>query len=181
MSYTPRYLKLWKHPECYFGATWEEYYVVLRQHRDSDRVTRSNFRVALTQLRAIECQYPNWDNPTDHDTAMLVNPYESHWAVGHVEWIGVHKDSPEELLRAADTLARRLEEYPILDEMDCSELEYSEVNEYWDSLSVSTRLSDYIQPANLPCFAARHDLSTILNDYCADSADSLWESLAREF
>jgi len=165
--YTPKHLHLWEHPDSYCGASWPEYYVVIGQHRDSDCLTRSNFRIAKTRLEAIEAKYPEWDNPTDHDTAMLVNPYESHWAVGHVEWLGVHKDSPEELIMAADGILASIADYPALDESDWSDLEYSEAMEYWDSLSLSCKV-DYCRDCDVSIFAARRN---------SDLPDRLWESL----
>jgi|SRR5208283_5339985 len=165
--YTPKHLKLWQHPDSYMGATWYEYYVVVGQHRDSDVVTRSNFRVAKAELEAIEAKYPEWDNPTDHDTAMLVNPYESHWAVGHVEWLGVHKDSPPELIMAADDLLAQIERYPALSGEDWTELEYTETMEYWDSLSLSSKV-DYCRDCDVSIFAARRN---------SGLPDRLWESL----
>jgi hypothetical protein len=165
--YEPKYLKLWKHPDCYLGATWPEYYVVIGQHRDSDSLTRSNFRIAKAELEAIEAKYPEWDNPTDHDTAMLVNPYEGHWAVGHIEWLGIHKDSPEELIIAADSILARIESYPALSEDDWSNLEYEEAMTFWESMSLASKV-DYCRDCNVSIFAARRN---------SDLPDSLWESL----
>lgn len=166
------HLKLWTRPDCYIGAEWPEYYVVIGQHRDSDRVTRSNFRVAKKQLEAIEAKYPEWINPTDGDTAMLVNPYESHWAVGHVEWLGVHKDSPQELLDAAGEIVCSIADYPILDESDWSELEYEETVTYWENMSIRERLY-YTDKAGLSCFAVRHNIGEI-------QSDRLWEYVSAE-
>lgn len=177
MTYTPKHLKLWKHPECYLGATWYDYYVVLGQHRDSDRVTRSNFAVAKAELEAIEDKYPEW-NKADDEGRMLVNPYEGHWAVGHVEWLGIHKDSPEELIEAADNILDRIENYPILDESHYSDLEWNEANDYWESESVSSRIQ-WLKNAGIPCFAARHGLSTIMHEY-DNKADRLWERLTND-
>ena len=113
----PKHLKLWKRPECYIGAEWSEYYVVIGRHRDSALLDSHNFDVIQERLEAIEKKYSEWDNPpTDYDIAMLVNPNENHWAVGWIEWIGIHKDAPPELIEAADSLLAKLEDYPILNE-----------------------------------------------------------------
>jgi hypothetical protein len=37
-------LTRWNRPDHYMGAEWPEYFVFLGQNRDSDALTRSNFR-----------------------------------------------------------------------------------------------------------------------------------------
>jgi hypothetical protein len=170
--FQPKHLKLWQHPPYYIGKTWYEYYPVIGQHRDSKRLDRSNFAVAQEILQDVAKAYPEWKN----ESPMLVNPYESHWAVGHTEWIGVHKDAPVEVLKTAEWLLGKLEDYPILDETRYSDLEWKETSEYWESCSLSTRL-EYLKEDSIPCFAARHDLSTIMHEY---ESDMLWESLTAE-
>jgi hypothetical protein len=186
----PKHLKLWKHPDNYLGATWYDYYVVLGQHRDSDVITRSNFRVAKAELEAIEDKFPEWNKAEDEDKfpewnkaededkfpewnkaedegRMLVNPCESHWAVGHVEWLGVHKDAPAELIAAADNILARIESYPALSDDDWSELEYTEAMEYWDSMSLSLKVN-FCRDCGVSIFAARRS---------SDLADRLYEAL----
>lgn len=135
------HLKLWKHPDCYLGATWPDYFVVTGQHRDSDKLTKSNFAVIKARLEEIEATLTTEqrspvccvcsgkgceDCSNDGTVPCFVNPYESHWAVGHVEWLGLHKDSPAVLLESAETMLESIAQYPILDESHFSNLEYSE-------------------------------------------------------
>ena len=175
-------LKLWERPNSYAGAEWPDYYVVVGQHRDSDSLTRSNFAVAMARLKAIEetltidgkspkccsCIGEHCDNcGGDGTMPCLVNPYESHWAVGHVEWIGVHKDSPQALIDEAKAIAEAIEAYPCLSEDHWSELEYSEAMEFWNSLSLSSKVN-YCRDAEVSIFAARRSY---------DLPDRLYESL----
>jgi hypothetical protein len=177
MAYAPKHLSLWKHPSNYAGATWENYYIVIGQHRDSCRLDRSNFTVAKQELDSLfDSLAPSLPDLPDEEQ-YLVNPYEGHWAVGHVEWIGIHKDSPAELLECADNIKARLENYPILDEHHYSDLEWTEANEYWEHASIRERVRDWIQPAGLPCFAARHSLSEIMHQY---DSDRLYEHLTED-
>lgn len=176
-----KHLKLWTRPDSYIGASWPDYYVVIGQHRDSDRVARSNFIVAKQRLEAIAAKYPDYkltSEDVDNDVEMLINPYESHWAVGHVEWIGIHQNAPSELLDAAEDMLASIADYPLLDDSHHSELEWTEATEYWERASISERL-DWIQRCEpgMPCFAARHDLSTIMHEY---SADHLWEAVTND-
>lgn len=173
----PKFLKLWTLPDCYMGEKWYDYYVVLGQHRDSDSLSRSNFTCAHKILKDIVNAHPDWDWP--NDAPLLVNPYESHWAVGHIEWLGIHKHAPQELIDAADKILADIDDYPCLNETHWSDLQFNEANDYWDSLPIQCRLKDFIQPAGIRCFAARHDLGTIMHEY--DSrADHIYESLTND-
>ena len=173
-------MKLWTLPDSYMGASWYDYYVFLGQHRDSDKITRSNFRVAMKAIKTIEAKYPDWKAcpDVDNEPDMIVNPYESHWAVGHVEWIGIHRNAPAELIEACEDMLERIEDYPLLDESDHSDLEYSEANEYWEHMSLSERVRDWLEPAGITCFAARHSLLEVMQKY--DDSGRLWERLTTD-
>lgn len=118
--YTPEHLELWTMPDHYVGAVWPATYVFLGQHRDSDALTRSNFECALRAIGG------------ESETVTVVR--ESHWAVGWVEWIGIHQDD-ENALREADAIRAALADYPVVDDDHFSELEWDEAADYWESLS----------------------------------------------
>jgi hypothetical protein len=109
-------MKLWTRPENYIGAEWPEYYVAYGRHRDSDVLDESNFHSLLRRLGG------------ESDTVVVV--HESHWAVGWVEWIGIHK-SDASGIRIASECLRKIEDYPILDEDDYSEREDRECELTW--------------------------------------------------
>ena len=127
-----------------------EYFVAYGQHRDSDSVTRSNFRSILSQLGG------------ESETVLVLR--DSHWAVGWVEAIYVHESNTVRC-EIADKIREALEDYPLVDESDHSELEWNEAADYWASCSVRERV-DWITRANtyneytrvshpIPVFAAR--------------------------
>lgn len=181
---TYKHLKLWTRPDYYMGATWPDYFVFLGKNRDSDVLTRSNFRTGMARLEKLEktfsveerspkCVNCSGDNceecSGDGTVPCIVNPYESHWACGHVEWIGIHKDSPVALLDAAEEMLASIGDYPCLDESDWSDLEYTEAMSFWDSMSLSMKV-DYCRDADVSIFAARRS---------SDLPDRLYESLTR--
>lgn len=139
--YEPAYLKLWTRPDSYFGEVWHGYYVFLGQHRDSDILTRSNFISGLESIGG------------ESETVHLVR--ESHWAVGWVEWIAIHQDDSS-ALEKADSIMRRLEDYPVIDEQHWSEMEWEEAESLWSGMTVRDR-ADYCQKAGISIFAARRD------------------------
>lgn len=122
-------LKLWTLPKYYVGESWPEYYVFLNQNRDSDCLTQSNFRVALKRLGG------------ESETVLVIR--ESHFLCGWVEWIAVHKDD-EIAIKLAEEMQEKIENYPILDEDDCVELEHDEASDHWKTFSNSERI-EYVK------------------------------------
>lgn len=143
MTYTPKHLRLYRRPECYIGPTYFDYYPFLGQSRDSDALERSNFACGLELIGG------------ESETVLVIRDH--HWAVGWVETIYIHQ-SDEHALRKADEITERLANYPVVDESHYSDLEFSEVAEYWARSSVRDRL-DAIKHsrASVSPFAARHD------------------------
>lgn len=121
-----------------------QYAVAYAQHRDSDTITRSNFRVIL---RAI-----GGEAADDHGDRVVVLR-DRHWAVGWTEAIYVRLDAIAEL-ETADRIVAGLEAYAIADEEDWSALEYDDAIAYWQGLSLSERVR-YCTEYGASIFAAR--------------------------
>ena len=134
-----KFLKKWERPDNYAGADWPDWFVFLGQHRESDALTRSNFECGLARLGG------------ESETVRVIR--ERHWAVGWVEWIGVHKSAADKL-DAAETMLEQIDAYPVLDEDDFSELEWKEAEQFWASLSIRERV-DLCRDARVSIFAAR--------------------------
>jgi hypothetical protein len=126
------------------GAQWDDYYVLAGQSRDSSALEESNFRsfrAALEkkakELGVVAITIPDIDNELEP----VVVERSSHWAVGWVETLLVHKDSPVVLLEWCDTQLERLDGYPVFDESDYSELETEQAATVWrDCYRVADRL-----------------------------------------
>jgi hypothetical protein len=137
------------------------------QNRDSDSLVRSNYRVQLAAIEAVD------PDGADHEEHRF-----GHWGPGWFELVLVRPGSYA--ARAAHEIEARLDDYPILDDDDHSALEWEEVSEYWARESVASRL-EWIQRANrnvaerwrISGFAARHA------ELPADDAGRLFELLAR--
>lgn len=128
-AFEPVHLKRWTMPNHYFGAVWPAYYSAgIGQSRDSDALERSNFQCMLKALGGEDIE----------ETIVIVR--ESHWAVGWVEWIGIHQDN-ERALRIADKIKGELADYLVIDELHWSELEQDDANDVWrDCYSVPDRI-----------------------------------------
>lgn len=137
--YTPENLKRWTLPDSYCGEHWDEYFVFLGQHRESDSLSRSNYQRGLELIGG------------ESETVLTIR--ERHWAVGWVEWIAIH-ESDEEALKKADAIAGRLEAYPVVDEDHWTALEWEEAQSYWEGCSLRERLS-LIEGAGVSLFSIR--------------------------
>jgi hypothetical protein len=127
--------------------------VLLTRNRDSDSLTRSNWDTVLKAMGG------------ESDVVQIVR--HGHWACGWIEYLMI--DSRDlETLELAESIEKKLSDYPVFDEDHWSTLQFNEASEYYDSLPVSIRYRDYIEESELPCFAARHSLGTLLHLYDAD-------------
>lgn len=143
-TYTPENLKPWRLPDCYMGAQWPDYYSFLGQSRDSKPLERANFDAGLKALGG-ELSDPERNDPEDDGAALRLVAIirESHWAVGWVEWIAIHKSAIDKL-KIADRIKGKLEDYPVIDDELFSEYEEKEAAETWQCYSVKGRI-EYIR------------------------------------
>lgn len=142
-------LNKWTMPDNYFGAKWGGYYVFLGQHRDSDVLERSNFRSALEAI----------GGESEHDNGVQV-VREGHWAVGWVEWIAIPA-GPSVALAKANEIMSRLEDYPVVNEDDLSELEHEEANEVWEMCYDWRERMEYIREHREQFYF--HDFSDLMS------------------
>ena len=100
----------------YIGQSdFPEWDCLLTQNRDSDCLTRSNFRSALKELGG-ECE------------AVQIHRF-NHWACCWWEVLAVRQGTDEH--KIAMQIESRISDYPVVDEQDFSELETSEANDAW--------------------------------------------------
>lgn len=115
-KYKPKHLKPWTKPDHYMGEQYPDYYRSgFGQSRDSNLLERCNFAAALDALGG--------ETPRG-----VIVTRASHWAVGWVESILIHKNAHAKL-KIGDELRRKVEDYPILDESSFYELEREEQEE----------------------------------------------------
>lgn len=137
----------WQHPRDYAGATWEGWYSAgFGQSRDTDTLEASNFQVAWDALRPLSNPDGISDDGEDGVTDIRI-VREGHWAMGWVEWIAIH-GSNTKALAVARKLCKRAKDYPVLDEDHWSNLEYTRAMEFWDSLSLSSKV-DYCRDSSM--------------------------------
>lgn len=165
--YTPKHLELWTPADPafpsgernYAGADWSNWYIAYTKTRDASVLSESNWDEMKKALQPLS-------NDITEDGDELPSVYvmtTSHWAVGYIEWLLVHK-SNEVALQKADELAERLKDYPVLNEEDFSEREWNYICESWENASVKERV-DLCKSAGISIFAARHDTLPEDSDY----------------
>lgn len=130
------HLKPYKRPSNYMGETWEGWYPVVGQSRDSDALERSNYRTILADLQKL-------DKPNEDGDSTVTDTRCSHWAVGWVETVYVHESNLEACQRA-DEILGKLEDYPVFDEEDWSRLEDEDCRQCWESMDCQER-AEYLR------------------------------------
>lgn len=114
----------------YIGAIPEpEWLCLLTRSRDSDCLTESNFRSALRELGG------EGDN-------VSIDRF-GHWACGWWEALSVRAGSPEH--EKAKEIADSLEDYPVVDEDDFSELESETADQVWRDCYTDRDRVEYIR------------------------------------
>ena len=160
MTYIPEHLDHWTSADPatgekinYFGPNLSEYYLApIFVSRDSDTLTRSNWRVIQPQLKALGAETHRF----------------GHWACGWYERVLIAADN-EPALRLADEWAEKLDSYPVASEEDWSELEHDEAYRWWQDMGLRTRI-EMCWEAGVSIFAARR------KDEIPDS-QRLWDHL----
>lgn len=111
MNYQPQHLKKWVEAPNYLGKDLTDYYVVAAESDQSDSAEMSNYRV--------------WHR--------LFPDLEEFSFGGFMKFQALmnHKDSL--LLEEIDEKMSTLKDYPILDDLDWSELENEQWYEYWSN------------------------------------------------
>lgn len=138
-----KFLKRYERPSHFMDCAdfdRREYFVVYGRHRDSDLLTESNWRVMLARLGG------------ESETVLVIR--DSHFLVGWVEAIYIHHSDIARCL-LADGMLGDIDDYPILDESDYSDLECDRAFDYWSRCSLSERI-DWCRRYGVSIFAARH-------------------------
>jgi hypothetical protein len=126
----------WKRADNYAGYNFSEYVVAFSQNRDSDALTRANFKACLEKLGGES------EDSLD-DSAEVVVSHSGHWAVGWVEQILVHKKAAKKL-EVLRNILNDFEDYPVIDDSALSEEEEEERQETWESCDDSM-ISDVLK------------------------------------
>jgi hypothetical protein len=96
---------------CAYWGERHEWFVAAGRHRDSDSLEESNFRSLLKKLGG------------ESDTVAVER--ENHWLVGWVENLLIDPADVERVA-IAEKVREDLEDYPVVDESDWSDLEYEQ-------------------------------------------------------
>lgn len=170
--------RAWATPRDYGGFSPIGDYCIGSVHRDSDTISRSNWRCMVRDFGGVDWT-PNrdeyqWNGPPagpHWDARPVCYIWRAgHSAVGWVDYMMIRADAPESVQKEAGEVVAALADYPVYREEDLSDLEWDEACQLWEQSSVADRV-EYLQRAGLCIFAARRDS---LPD---DPAGSLFELL----
>lgn len=139
-NYMKALSEFFRHSSAYWGER-SHWLVVLTTDRDADCLTRSNYRTAIQMLGGNGNEGAKGSQDINDNLAV---DEATHWAVGWVQYLIVNPDCAE-LVAIANKIQEDLEDYPILDESDFSELEMEEANEVWSNCFRIKERIEYIR------------------------------------
>lgn len=159
-----------KRDSAYWGEC-SDWLVVATTHRDADCLTRSNYR-CLIQLMGGKGTEGAKGSQSINDNVRIEEA--SHWAVGWVQYLIINPEA-KELVALAEQALERLEDYPVLDEEDFSELEREEADEVWKSCYCVKERIEYIREhrGQFEFHDLRDMLSCVRGNYFAGYASEL--------
>lgn len=138
----------WVHPDSYAGATFEDYFVIVGEHRDSGPLERSNFFCVARDLETVGFDVD------ERQEAVIATA--SHSGVGWSSTIMIHETASDEMKVRAFRIVVGLMDYPVVDEDHYSALELEETYEAWERMDLGQRI-ETCGEVGVSIFAARHD------------------------
>lgn len=145
---------IWTHPSDYGGFSPDGDYCIATQNRDSDALTRSNYRRIFADIKA----EAHDDRDADNERPVAYDWRAGHWMCGWIEYLMVRHDAPDALLIQCAEIVAALSDYPVYDESDYSELEWNGAADYWARCSVKDRVEMIRETqCGASIFAARRD------------------------
>lgn len=123
----------WIRPDSYAGPDWNNYYYLAGRSRESDLVESTNFNYCLNAVEKFKgVERTEMDGDCDGEMTVEV-VRDSHWAVGWVEHILIHKSACPALIAKCDNILSRLYDYPLLDEDAYSAAQDEQARAAWES------------------------------------------------
>ena len=145
-------MELYKRPSDYCGPDYYDCYCFIGRHRDSSLVEASNWDAITRDMEKKfgeeECG-PYGDEEFDvqgklnedfRKPATWFTIRDSHWAVGWVETLYIHKDAKEIVEWATEVQRKLKEDYPVYDDDLYSSMEWEQKQKYWDGCSPQERV-----------------------------------------
>lgn len=129
-----------KRDSAYWGENGD-WLVVATLVRDSDCLTRSNFRCMIKLLGGKGIEGGKGSQSINETVAI---EEASHWACGWLQYLIIN---PADLdaVKIAQAALERLSDYPVLDESDWSELETEAANQVWKDCYRPKERVEYIR------------------------------------
>jgi hypothetical protein len=121
---------IWERPPSYGGHSPDGHYVVAAITRDATISDESNWAQWRAEL-----------SPADDDFDAPVYTFlASHWVCGWVEYLIVRRDAPAATIDTAGEILAALSDYPIIDEMDYSDRQFTAICDYWEQAGLRDRI-----------------------------------------
>jgi hypothetical protein len=161
-----------KTSSAYWGER-SEWLVVAAVHREAGCLSRSNYRCLVAQLAGDNFKLAGSKGSQTLTDDVAIEE-ASHWAAGWIQYLVINPANTE-LVAKAEKLLERIEDYPVLDESDFSELETEEADQVWKNCYRPNDRIAYIRENRRDFeFRSLADmLSCVRGDYFAGYASEL--------
>lgn len=117
-----------KTSSAYWGER-SDWLVVYAVHRESDCLSRSNYRCLVASLAGDKFKLAGAKGCQTLTDDVAIEE-ASHWAAGWVQYLVINPANTE-LVAKAEKLLEKIDDYPVLDDSDYSELETEEADKVW--------------------------------------------------
>ena len=108
-------MELWERADNYMGPDFSDYFLLYSTCRDSEVMNRANYEAIKSEFKARDFKLKKG----------VIIEGASHWAVGWVEYILIHKDN-KRLVELGHKIREALDDYPVYDECLYSDMEHQE-------------------------------------------------------
>lgn len=158
-------IKLWKQPSCYVGYAPTRDYELCGVHRESDGLSRANWKAWQAKLQAVADTLPEFDQPEELTERGQIDPRSTGWfytwrathpAVGWIDTLMLRSDAPQALIDIANKIQDDLDDYPVVDDDVFSEVEDEDADLAWRCLSIEER-TDLLAKAGVDLTLAHQD------------------------
>lgn len=163
----PRLSEAFGRDSAYWGARGD-WFLAYATNRDADTLRKSNWR---SFIRALGGKGTEGAKGTQEINERLAIEEASHWACGWVQYLIIHPEAAD-LIAKAEEVRAALEDYPVLNEQDWSELEDAERQKAWD---------DFARREWFKWFAAQCETEEDAEWFTAEHGEALESFLCRAY
>lgn len=152
-------MELWERADNYMGPDFSDYFLLYSTCRDSEVMERANYEAIKSEFKAKDFKLKKG----------VTVEGASHWAVGWVEYILIHKDN-KRLVELGHKIREALDEYPVYDDTLYYEMENEErleaFKDFGEQETLKTLVKVGLRPYQIKFLQEKELIQSIFLDAC---------------